>query len=188
MNALTSASLLRAIYDRRAVRRYTNDIIGRADLERLIEIATQAPSAMNLQPWSFVVIQGKERLREYSERAKTYLPQGKGVLAEHARSLLEQHVNIFHDASTLVVICATGEGEQAQEDCSLAAQTFMLAAFGAGYATCPIGFARPWLRLAQTKRELKIPQDLIPAFPVVIGTPAEHAQPHGRDAARIMWL
>jgi nitroreductase len=188
MNTLTSTSVLNAIYNRRAVRRYTSDAIEHADLERLIEIATQAPSAMNLQPWSFVVIQGKDRLGEYSERAKSCLLQRDGALADRARILLEQHVNIFHGASTLLVICAIGEGEQELEDCSLAAQTFMLAAYGAGYATCPIGFSRPWLRLAETKRELKIPQDLVPAFPLVIGSAAEHAQPHGRSAPRIIWL
>jgi nitroreductase len=187
ISRLTTANLLNAIYDRRAVRKYTADVVERGDLERLIAIAIQAPSAMNLQPWAFVVIQGEKRLREYSERAKTHLLQGAGQLADHAR-LLDEHVNIFHDASTLVIICATADEEQAQEDCCLAAQTFMLAAFGAGYATCPIGFSRPWFRLSETKRELGIPQELVPVFPVIIGIPAEHPQPHGRNPARILWL
>jgi nitroreductase len=187
MNTLTSTNLLNAIYDRRAVRKYTKDPIERAVLERLIEIATHAPSAMNLQSWAFAIVQGEDRLRGYSERAKTHLLQGTGALADHARGLLEQHVNIFHDASTLLIVCATGEEEQAQEDCCLAAQTFMLAAFGAGYGTCPIGFSRPWLRLTETKRELGIPQDFVPVFPVVIGIAAERPESHGREPARIMW-
>jgi nitroreductase len=188
MNSTTSADLLTAIYNRRAVRRYTTDPIEQAELERLIEVATQAPSAMNLQPWTFAIVQGKDRLRGYSTRAKAYLLQGSSALADHARTLLEQHVNIFHDAPTLLIICATDDQEQSREDCCLAAQTFMLAAYGAGYATCPIGFSRPWLRLAETKHELGIAQDLVPVFPVVVGIAAEHPPPPGRNPARIMWL
>jgi nitroreductase len=184
---LAPTPLLHAIYDRRAVRKYTKDSVAPSVLKALIQAATQAPSAMNLQPWAFVVIQGEERLRSYSERVKTYLLQGTGPLADHARGLPE-HVNIFHDALTLLIICATSNEEQAQEDCCLSAQTFMLAAFGAGYGTCPIGFSRPWLRLSETKRALGIASELVPVFPVVIGIPAEHPVPHGRNTARIEWL
>ena len=188
MNSANSTDLLTAIYDRRAVRRYATEPIEQAELERLIEIATHAPSAMNRQPWASAIVQGEDRLRGYSTRAKAYLLQASGELADRARTLLEQHVNIFHDAPTLLIICATDEQEQSREDCCLAAQTFMLAAYGAGYATCPIGFSRPWLQLAETKREVGIPQDLVPVFPVVVGVAAEHPPSHGRNPARIVWL
>jgi len=109
MNSANSADLLTAIYDRRAVRRYATEPIEQAELERLIEIATHAPSAMNRQPWASAIVQGEDRLRGYSTRAKAYLLQASGELADRARTLLEQHVNIFHDAPTLLIICATDE-------------------------------------------------------------------------------
>ncbi len=131
MHAQTSTELLNAIYGRRAVRKYAADQLSQSELERLIVIATQAPSAMNLQPWAFAVVWGADRLKEYSECAKSYLLAGSGPLAEHAGTLAPD-VNIFHNAPVLVVICATGDDEQAAEDCCLAAQTFMLAAFWFG--------------------------------------------------------
>jgi nitroreductase len=84
MNVLPSTELLNAIYGRRAVRKFTGEQIARPDLERLITTATQAPSAMNLQPWAFAVVQGADRLAEYSERSKRYLMEQQGLLAGHA--------------------------------------------------------------------------------------------------------
>ena len=42
--------LIDAIYHRRAVREFTGEPVGRDVIEKLIDAAIQAPSAMNLQP------------------------------------------------------------------------------------------------------------------------------------------
>lgn len=138
---------------------------------------------MGLEPWAFVVIEGAAKLREFSISAKRYYaPKG---LSESSSSrvramLTDPAFNIFHDAPALVVICATDDLEQSVEDCNLAAQNLMLAAHGAGLGTCPIGFSRPWLRLAETKQALRIPGYYVPVFPVVVGHPAESPASHGR--------
>ncbi|HWL61826.1 MAG TPA: nitroreductase family protein [Steroidobacteraceae bacterium] len=55
--------------------------------------------------------------------------------------------SMFYHAPVLVLVIATTAGEQAREDCCLAAQTFMLAARDRGLGTCWIGLARAWLNL-----------------------------------------
>jgi nitroreductase len=65
--------LMDVIRNRRAVRDYTNASIERAMIERLIEAAMLAPSAMNLQPWAFAVLLGRERIEGYAKRAKEWL-------------------------------------------------------------------------------------------------------------------
>jgi nitroreductase len=178
-----------AIYGRRAVRAYTAQPVARETIEQLIDAAIQAPSSMDLEPWAFVVIEGVARLKGFSDRAKAAFVPGPmtGAAAEHFRNMLvDPAFNIFHDASALIVVCATSEAGQAVEDCSLAAQNLMLAAHAAGLGTCPIGFSRPWLRLAETKRELGIDLQFVPAFPLVVGYPAEHPVAPGRKKPRII--
>jgi nitroreductase len=107
-----TVDLTSAIYGRRAIRAYADEIVSMETVERLIDAAVQAPSSMGLQP--------------------------------------------------------------------LAAENFMLGAYGAGLGTCPIGFSRPWLRLPDTKKELGIPESYEPVFPVVVGHPAESPPFPGR--------
>lgn len=183
-----SMNVLEAIYGRRAVRSYAGEVPTRESMAQIIDAAIQAPSAMNLQPWSFVVITGAERLKIYSDRAKAYLLSTPDGGSSHAKRLLGDDVNIFHGAPALVVICATSQEPQAAEDCCLAAQNLMLAAFAAGLGTCPIGLSRPWLMLPETKREIGIPQDHVPVFPVIVGVPGEAPVSHGRRPAQVGWI
>ena len=54
--------LTEAIYERRAVRDYTDEAVDETDLRAVIDAAVQAPSGMNRQPWSFVVVSGRAAL------------------------------------------------------------------------------------------------------------------------------
>jgi nitroreductase len=180
--------VLQAIGERRAVRAYTDEELDRATVERLIHFAVQAPSAMDLEPWAFVVFEGKARLRDFSEQARQVLLRTPGEGGPKMRAMLSDPAfHIFYDAPVLVVICATSALSQAAEDCCLAAQNLMLAAHADGVATCPIGLARPWLNLPATRVALGIPRDWHPVFPVVLGRAREHPASPGRRAPRLMW-
>ncbi len=58
--------LIDAIYQRRSVRGYLNKEVPQATLNRIFEIANQAPSNCNVQPWKVYVASGglKDRLRQ----------------------------------------------------------------------------------------------------------------------------
>ena len=182
--------VLTAIAERRAVRSYGDADIDRATVEKLIDAALQAPSARDLEPWAFAVFEGRDRLRRFSEEAKRELLRGAeaGASPEVRARLTDPAFDIFYGAPILIVICATSPASQAAEDCCLAAQNLMLAAHANGLATCPIGFARPWLNLPATKRELGIAPDLVPVFALILGYAAEHRPSPGRRPARIEWL
>jgi nitroreductase len=62
----------------------------------------------------------------------------------------------------------------------------MLAAHAAGLGTCPIGFARPWLNLPETKRELSFPDELNAVFPLIIGYPDETPEAPPRNEPQIV--
>ncbi len=168
--------LIEAIYHRRAVRNYTDKDVPRVSVLQLLDAAIQAPSAVNQQPWAFAVFVGRERLDGFSVRAKAHLltTLEASPAFSHLRDMLcDPQYNIFHNAGTLVVICAKPGGQNPAEDCCLAAQNLMLAAHAIGLGTCPIGFARPWMNLEETKRDLGIPEALSVVFPITLGFPAE---------------
>ena len=57
---MTELSLFEAIYTQRAIRHFTPEPVDDALIERMIEAATKAPSARNVQPWRFIVVRERE--------------------------------------------------------------------------------------------------------------------------------
>jgi nitroreductase len=181
--------VLEAIYRRRAVRAYTDRKVEERLVRALIEAAIQAPSAVNQQPWSFVVIQDRTLLERISRRARELslaLLRPGTPLWEHRAMLQDPAYDVFHGGGTLIVICAAPGLWPTNEDCCLAAQNLMLAAHGLDLATCPIGLAREALQEPETKRELAIPADHSVVLPILVGYPRERPAPTPRRPARIL--
>jgi|SRR5579862_2101800 len=181
--------LIEAIYKRRAVRSYTDRLVDRVTIGNLLRAAVQAPSAINVQPWAFAVIQDRSLLKQYSDRARAHFLKTMGAaIPEPLRNMVENpEFNIFYDAGTLILICATSSEQADAEDCCLAAQNLMLAACDQGLGTCPIGFARPWLNLPEVKAELGIPAGYALITPFIVGYPAEAAPPVARRELEILF-
>jgi nitroreductase len=183
--------LMEAIVTRRATRQYADTPVEHARIEQFINAANLAPSSMNRQPWAFAVLADPERIEDFASRAKLWLLEN---LAEHpvdpslARVLEDPSYSLLHGAPVLVLILATSPGQQAAEDCCLAAENFMLAARDEGLGTCWIGLARPWFNLPALKAELKIPEKYHIVAPIVLGYPKGCPEPHERNPVEIHWL
>ncbi len=126
----------RTIRLRRSVRRYRPDPVPRELIERVLDAARWAPSAVNMQPWQFVVVTGVERRRA--------LAKSTGVVGV----VLQSHVA---EAPVLIALC--GDERRSSwyvHDCCLAGQNLMLAATALGLGTCWIGMfdeAKVWQAL-----------------------------------------
>lgn len=181
--------LLKAIYQRRAVRDFSDEEISGALVQELIRAAIQAPSAMNRQPWAFAVFHGRARLAGYSRRAKAHLlveTHPSFGLDPRVDQYANESANLFHHADTLVVICARPGPHSPVEDCLLAAQNLMLAAHGHGLGSCPVGFARSWFNRPEVKAELGIPPNYEPVLPIILGHPAHPSPAVPRNDAEIV--
>jgi len=55
--------LLKGIEERRSTRAFLERPVEREKIETLLNYATQAPSAINLQPWELTVVSGEEKKR-----------------------------------------------------------------------------------------------------------------------------
>jgi nitroreductase len=165
--------LIHALYTRRSIRKYKNTPIPKEVINKLLEAATLAPSGSNSQPWSFVIIQDHQLLKEYSDRAKVLCLSSlmnKPDPHDYRKILVDPDFNIFYNAGTLIIIYCS-EGATSYGDCCLAAQNLMLAAHAEGLGTCWIGFSAAFLDDPDFKKELGIAQNLTAVAPIIIGYP-----------------
>jgi nitroreductase len=190
-----AASAIRVIYERRAIRTYDDRPISRDDVELVLDAAIHAPSAVNCQPWAFVVIQEREALARYAKEG-TQLLLDEPLAVEVVESGLPDmdrlrqmasgpDFELFHGAPALVVIYATSA--DGVPDCFLAAQNLMLASWTLGLGTCPIGLARPLFNRAEVKKELGVSPEWTCALPIAIGWPDAAAAPTSRRPAQVAW-
>jgi len=188
-----ATSLRDAIYKRHAVRAYRPDKIESEAVRTLLHAAVRAPTAIHLEPWAFVVIQGRNLLERLSDRAKAMAssaaeraPTAAQPHRDHPNPLADPSFNIFYDAGTLIVICAKPTGPFAVADCWLAAENLMLAAYGLGLGSCPIGFAVAMLNHPEVKAELGIPPEVTPIAPIIVGVPSAEGSPTPRKEPEIL--
>jgi len=180
--------LLTAIHSRRAVRDYLDRPLTEEVVAALADAAVWAPSGINLQPWRFFLVEGRERLAAFSDKAKAHIV---ATAAEHPEltavrgHLASPDFNIFYNAPALMLICATSPDEMALKDCCLAAENLMLAATALGIGSCWIGFSEAWLASDEGKAELGVPAGCRPVAPIILGYPASAPPAPPRRAADI---
>jgi len=188
-----ATSAMGAIYGRRAVRAYLDRPVSREDVELLLDAAIHAPSAVNSQPWAFVVIQDREALAHYAQEGKQLLLNEPPTVEvdiglpdiDRLRQMASgPEFELFHRAPLLVVIYATSA--DGVSDCFLAAQNLMLASWTRGLGTCPIGLARPLFNRAEVKAELEVSPEWPCALPIAIGWPIGETPPTSRRPAQII--
>ena len=140
-----------AILARRSIRNFLQTPVEREKIEILLKAAMAAPSACNLQPWAFIVVDEAETL----EKVRNAAVQGN------------------YNAPLAIVVCGVfkhipWEGDGWIQDCGAAAQNIMLEATELGLASvCVGGFEENELRGA-----LDIPDDVQPLCILEIGYPA----------------
>ena len=152
------------IMTRTSIRQYTNEPVSKADIETMLRAGMAAPTAVNRQPWHFVVINSKEKLAELAGSN----PRG-GMLKQ---------------AALAIVVC--GNMDKALQgpaqgfwiqDCSAATENILLAANALGLGAVWTGLYPDENRAGEVAKILKLPQAFIPLCTIVIGHPAERPQP-----------
>jgi nitroreductase len=146
---------------RRSIRRYRPDPVEREVILNVLEAARWAPSAVNSQPWHFIVVTD---------------PATRQRLAEKARVLF---LRWRHLASAPVVIAVIGDPRCSRwftVDCSLAGANLMLAAHSLGLGTCWVGgFSQ-----ADIREVVGVPEHLEIVGLITLGHPDESPKPPPR--------
>lgn len=187
--------VLKAIYQRRSVRNFCPDDVPDDAIKEIIRAGTFAPSAMNTQPWRFVVIRDRDMIKKLSDKAKElWVEQSKNMQSLDLQRLADMvsrpNFNLFYNAPLLIMIFADSRGFMPQVDCAMAAQNMMLAAWSLGLGSCYIGLAQPLERVAGIMKELGVSEKHRLVASLIFGFPADgvlEAPERNRDVI-LKWI
>lgn len=151
-------SELDLIFRRRSIRRFTSQKLSDELIQKLLEAAMAAPSAVNFKPWKFIVVDDESVL----DALRRALPYGK------------------YNAPLAMVLCGDlralrkpiGEKFWIQ-DCSAASQNILLAATAMGLGSVWCGVHPIGLIERPVRKALDIPDGVIPLNVIFIGYPDE---------------
>ncbi len=178
-------AIFEAILVRRSVRSYAPDEVGRSTIQTLLEAAVRAPTAMHEEPWAFAVVQNRPLLKHISDLAKPLFIER----LHRSRLTISPDADLFHDAGTLIVICAKPSGPFVNADCWLAAENLMLAACAMGLGSCVIGSAVTALNTPEVMEQLGIPPEYSAVAPIILGIPAEDTPASSRKEPLVLaWV
>lgn len=172
---MDSKTAIDVIFGRTSIRSYRERPVSKDRLETLVKAGMAAPSAMNKQPWQFIIIQDKEILQALGKD----IPTSKMV----------------SQAAAAIVVCGdmqkAGEGWLQQywiQDCSAASQNILL-------AITDMGLGGVWTAIYPAPERMKIvseilhlPEFIIPLNIIPVGYPDGPANPKNKwDPKKIHW-
>ena len=186
--------VLDAIKMRRSVRSFDIKSIPRDVLLAIIEAGNEAPSAMNSQPWRFVVVEDQEwkkkLLRAAMPQAKKITEAVKDIDPDRYEAIKRRYAElpdpIYYSAPAIVFVI--GNGMYAAHSCPLACENMMLAAYSLGVGSCWVGFGSMVLDDAEVKKLLELKEGDAIFGPIILGYPKINPpRPPKRDA-KVKWV
>ena len=189
-----SLSVADAAAKRRSIRAYGPEPIPRDDLDAIFEVTRLAPSAWNLQPWRFVVVEDADRKRQlaeaaFNQRQVASAPAVIGIYTD-MRDTLDHIDRVIHPAvvdderararRSIERAFEKKSGEEreawAARQGYIALGYLLLAAAERGYDTSPmLGFDH-----ARAQAALGAPAHAQVIALVAIGKGSEEGRPHHR--------
>lgn len=154
------------ILTRVSVRQFTGDPISEAQLDTLLRAAMAAPSAINKQPWAFIVITDRDKIAQLGEA----LP--------YSRCSNHPAVAIIPCGDLTKAIPGEMTGFWIN-DVSAATENLLLAAHAMGLGAVWTGLHPDMNRAKIVQDMLGLPEHIIPLCIVPVGVPAE--QPDIKD-------
>jgi len=191
--------LFEAITERKSIRSFKPDPVPREKVEEILRWVTNAPSAINLQPWEFFVVMGEEKqrlsrrlIKSYKEKQISCSPGNVKPLADEFTKrgvqsfpLMEPYLKEmgkdfnafinegscnFYGAPVAVILCLDNAFSKARlVDIGVALAYFVLVAQASGLSTCPIGLINAYED--DIKEILNIPDNKDVVIGVALGHP-----------------
>ncbi len=188
------------INQRRSIRKFRPDAVNKADILKILHAANWAPSALDLQPWEFLVVSGDKKNRlagNYGKIVDNYTKDWDESpdKAFMPRSEFIQFASIYGGAPVVIVVLAEAHTDSKYqkallESASAAMENMLLAATALGLGGC--WMTGPLEDEGYLRSLLSIPDDreIVALSPV--GYPAATPKPRPRldpDLTRkVRWL
>ncbi len=161
------------IYTRRSIRKYTGQLVEKEKIEKMLDAAMNAPTAMNKQEWRFIVVQNQELLNKIADN--------------------HPYANMIRESSTAIIVCGDKEATTNEEfiytDCGAAIQNMLLTAVTEGLGTCWCAVGPSEERIQAVQSILELEQKLLPVACVAVGYAAEQKEKNNRyDGSKVTWI
>ena len=156
------------ILKRRSIRRFEQRPVEEEKITTLLRAGMAAPSAMNSQPWEFIVVTEEPLL----ERIRSVMEYGKMVAP----------LVIVPLGSPKVAASFAGETYWVQ-DCTAAVENILIAAANIGLGAVWVGVYPRQKKMTSIREILNIPADVFPLALLYIGYPAEQKPLHTKYKA-----
>ncbi|MDR1461168.1 MAG: nitroreductase family protein [Campylobacteraceae bacterium] len=157
-------ALISIIHERKSVRSFKDGdkAIPKEVLETIVKAAFAAPSAINLQPWHFIVIDEHTILNALNDA----LPYAK----------------MLHKASAAIIVCGDTQVSELywDVDCAAATQNILLVAEAFGLGAVWTAVYPSDERVFFVQKLLRLPDNIIPLNVVPIGYPANINKPKNK--------
>lgn len=145
------------IYARRSIRKFKDTPVDRSLLEEVIKAGMNAPSAMDQQPWQFVIMEDRSvhpRILKVHPNAKplTEAPVGLLVCGDLSREITEGYWSI---------------------DCAAATENMLLKIAELGLGGCWLGIYPREHRVEELSEIIGAPDYIVPFALIAVGYPDE---------------
>ena len=162
------------IHSRKSVKSFTGATVSAENLNKIIRAGMAAPTAVNKQPWSFVVVTDKKKI----DALAAGLPNARGI----------------DKAGAVIIVCTEPEKANLQSkdfaiiDASLASENILL-------ATEAMGLGGHWTasypyedKMKHVRTVLGIPTNVIPLNVILVGVPTGEDKPKDKyQKDKIHW-
>jgi len=183
-----------AIKKRRSVRAYEAKPIPRDVLSAIIDAGNEAPSAMNSQPWRFVVVENKEAKRKLLgaalPKAKAITEKVKDVDPERYEAIKKRYAELPDPVyySAPVVMFVIGSGNYAGHSCPLACENMMLAATSLGLGSCWVAFGAMVIDDPDVRGLLELKDGESIFGPILLGYPKTQPPRPPKKDPKVKWI
>ncbi len=161
--ACRANAVINNIMTRTSIRSFTDEPLTDSQIETLLRAGMAAPSAVNKQPWKFVVVKNRQLLRQIADS----LPNTR-----------------LTTATCAIVVCGDmtktldGVGRDFWiHDCSAATENILLAAHALELGAVWAGIFPNPDRVDRLRVLVDIPETQIPLCVIAVGHPAEYPSP-----------
>jgi len=147
-----------AIKKRISVREYADKPLEKEKLEKMVDAGRLAPTARGEEPWEFIVVTDKEKIKEL------------GNITDHGKFLADAR-------AAIAVFCK--DTKYYLEDGSAATENILVAATGLGVASCWVAGDKKFY-CPDISKALGVPEGFKLVSLISLGYPQSEPKPHSK--------
>ena len=152
-----------AIMQRRTIRKFKNEKVGRTELLKLADCGRMSAFAANMQPLKFVLVNDEETVKKLYPLTKWagYIPDWEPRESERATAYI-----------AVVTDTEIKSAEKSETDCGAAITSMMLCAYEMGLGSCWLGA----INRSEIKKLLSLEDKYHVSYLLALGYPAQEGE------------